>query len=63
MLKTQRFQGGLDLEQPLLRYIALYIHQLPQSVLQSKTPLQTMKDWYHPHLFHKIPYDHSGLDI
>ena len=53
-----------DLEQTLLRYVALYNHQLPQSALKSKTPMQTMKDWYkeHPHLFHKRPYDRPGCD-
>ncbi|MDP3131372.1 MAG: IS481 family transposase, partial [Burkholderiaceae bacterium] len=32
--------------------------------LKSKTPMQTMKDWYasHPHLFHKRPYDRPGCD-
>lgn len=29
-LKSQRFQSGLDLEQTLLRYVAVYNHQLPQ---------------------------------
>jgi len=44
--------------------VALYNHQLPQSALKSKTPMQTMKDWYasHPHLFHKRPYDRPGCD-
>ena len=53
-----------DMEQTLLRYVALYNHQLPQSALGSKTPMQTMKDWYreHPDLFHKRPYDHPGCD-
>ncbi len=64
VLKTRRFHSGQDLEQTLMRYVALYNHQLPQSALKSKTPLQTMKDWYasHPHLFHKQPYDHPGCD-
>jgi hypothetical protein len=45
-------------------YVALCNHQLPQSALQSKTPIQAMKDWYasHPHLFVKRPYDHPGCD-
>ena len=55
------------MEQTLLRYVALYNHQLPQSALNSKTPIQAMKDWYqeHPHLhmFHKRPYDCPGCDI
>jgi MFS family permease len=43
----------------------LYNHQLPQSALKSKTPIQAMKDWYdsHPHLFVKRPYDRPGCDI
>jgi len=48
----------------LLRYVALYNHQLPQSALKSKTPMQAMKEWHqtHPHLFHKRPYDRPGCD-
>ncbi len=52
------------MEETLLRYVALYNHQLPQSALKSSTPMQAMKDWYqtHPHLFHKRPYDRTGCD-
>ena len=62
VLKTHRFSSAEDLEQTLLRYVALYNHQLPQSALKSKTPMQAMKEWYkeHPHLFHKRPYDRPG---
>ena len=45
VLKTHRFRSSEDLEQTLLRYVALYNHQLPQSALKSKTPMQAMKDW------------------
>lgn len=64
VLNTHRFDCALDLEHTLLRYVALYNHQLPQSALKSKTPMQTMKDWYasHPHLFNKRPYDRAGCD-
>jgi transposase InsO family protein len=64
VLKTHRFLSGEDLQQTLLRYVALYNHHLPQSALKSKTPIQTMKNWYasHPHLFVKRPYDHPGCD-
>ena len=64
VLKTNRFNSALDLEQTLLRYVALYNHQLPQSALKSKTPMQSMKQWYqsHPHLFGKRPYDRPGCD-
>jgi hypothetical protein len=45
-----------------MRYVALYNHQLPQSALKRKTPIQAMKDWYdsHPDQFHKRPYDGPG---
>ena len=64
VLKTHRFHSGEDMEQTLMRYVALYNHQLPQSALKSKTPMQTMKEWHqsHPHLFHKRPYDRPGCD-
>ncbi len=64
LLNTHRFRSGQDLEQTLLRYVALYNHQLPQSALKSKAPLQAMKDWYatHPHLFIKRPYDRRGYE-
>lgn len=64
VLNTHRFTSGEDLEQTLTRYVALYNHHLPQSALKSKTPMQTMKDWYasHPHLFRKRPYDRPGCD-
>jgi transposase InsO family protein len=43
VLKTNHFNSAEDLEQTLLRYAALYNHQLPQSALKSKTPMQAMK--------------------
>jgi transposase InsO family protein len=36
VLKTHRFNSREDMEQTLLRYVALYNHQLPQSALKSK---------------------------
>ncbi|SFW37214.1 Integrase core domain-containing protein, partial [Nitrosovibrio sp. Nv17] len=64
VLKTHRFNSREDMEQTLLRYVALYNHQLPQSALKSSTPMQAMKQWYqsHPHLFNKRPYDRPGCD-
>lgn len=64
VLRSHRFNSGQDLEHTLLRYVALYNHQFPQSALKSKTPLQSMKDWYaeRPDLFVKRPYDHTGCD-
>lgn len=39
--------------------VASYNHQLPQSALKSKLPIQSMKNWCdsHSRLFHKRPYD------
>jgi len=53
VLKTNRFDSALDLEQTLMRYVQLYDTRLPQSPLVSKTPMQAMKNWHksHPHLF------------
>jgi len=64
LFAIHRFTSGEDLAQTLMRYVALYKHQLPQSALKSKTPMRAMKDWYvsHPHLFIKPPYDHPGCD-
>ena len=64
VLNTHSFNSQEDLDATLLRYVALYNHQLPQSALQSLTPLLTMKQWYktHPHLFHRRPYDRPGCD-
>jgi transposase InsO family protein len=64
VLNTHRFDCASSLEQTLLRYVALYNHQLPQSALKSKTPLQTMKTWHlsNPELFHRRPYDRPGCD-
>jgi transposase InsO family protein len=64
VLKTHRFTSGEDLQQTLMRYVALYNHQLPQSALKSKTPFAAMKDWYaqRPDLFVKRPYNHPGCD-
>jgi hypothetical protein len=65
LLKTNRFRSGEDLEQTLLRYVALYNHQFPQSALKIKTPIQAIKDWYasHPHLFKMRPHDRPGRDM
>lgn len=65
VLKTHRFNSAEDLEQTLLRYVHLYNQYLPQSVIDSKTPMQAMKDWYlsHPQLFRKKPYNRPGPDI
>ena len=64
VLKTHRFNSAEDLEQTLMRYVTLYNHQLPQSALHSKTPMQAMKQWHqtHPELFNKRPYDRPGCN-
>ena len=64
VLKTNRFDSALDLEQTLMRYVHLYNTQLPQSALGSKTPMQAMKNWHksHPHLFAKSLRNHTGRD-
>ena len=57
VLRSHHFRSGEELETTLLRYVALYNQQLPQSALGSKTPLQAMKDWHQlkPDLFKKQP--------
>lgn len=64
ILKTHRFNSQEDLDVTILRYVILYNHQLPQSALKGKTPMQVMKQWHqtHPHLFNKRPYDRTGCD-
>ncbi|MFV0681601.1 MAG: hypothetical protein ACK5NW_15175, partial [Ottowia sp.] len=41
----------------------LYNHQLPQSALKSKTPIEAMKHWYDEksHLFHRRPKSSNRL--
>ena len=57
VLRSHHFRSGEELETTLHRYVALYNQQLPQSALDSKTPLQAMKDWHQlkPDLFKKQP--------
>ena len=75
VLKTNRFDSALDLEQTLMRgrspfsrtngvHGSLYNTQLPQSALGSRTPMRAMKDWHksHPHLFVKTPRNRPGRD-
>jgi hypothetical protein len=55
--KAHRFNSQEDLTQTLYRYVYLYNHELPQSALHSRTPVQTMRDWcdQKPGLFNKKP--------
>ena len=46
VLQSHHFRSGEELETTLRRYVLLDNQQLPQSALDSKTPLQTMKDWH-----------------
>ena len=64
ILKTNHFISGEDMAQTLMRYVYLYNHQLPQSALHSRTPVQAMKDCYqtHPNLFVKRPYNRPEYD-
>lgn len=40
---THHFSSRADLQGKLLRYVALYSHQLPQSALESVTSMQATK--------------------
>jgi hypothetical protein len=64
VLQSHHFRSGEELETTLHRYVWLYNHQLPQSALGSKTPLQAMKTWHKlkPELFKKQPYYLTGCD-
>lgn len=57
VLKTHRFDSGKDMCQTIERYVYLYNHQLPQSVLHSRTPMQELERWYNekPELFQRQP--------
>jgi hypothetical protein len=58
VFQSHLFRSGEDLNATMHRYVLLYNQQLPQSVLQSRTHLQAMKDWHKlkPELFKKNPY-------
>ena len=64
ILKMHRFDSQDDLDTMMLRYVALYTHQLPRSALKGKTQIQVMKQWHsmHSHLFNKRPHDRPGCD-
>ncbi|MFT4961592.1 MAG: hypothetical protein ACI92Z_002684 [Paracoccaceae bacterium] len=64
VLQSHHFKSGEELEATLHRYVRLYNPQLPQSALDSKTPLQAMKDWHKPksELFKKQTYYRPGCD-
>jgi Integrase core domain len=64
VLQTHRFNCTLDMNQTLLHYVALYNRQLPQSALQSRTPIQAMKQRCesYPELHNKPTYIRPGRD-
>ena len=64
VLHTTRFQSGEQLRDTLVRYARLYNHYIPQRALKHSAPIDALKRWYvsHPKLFHKRPYNHTGLD-
>lgn len=57
VLNTRHFISGEDLSTTLHRYVFLYNHHLPQTALKSKSPFQTMQDWYasNPECFVRNP--------
>lgn len=59
VLDTDCFIPGLDMCHLVEHYARLYNHTLPQAALQSRTPIQVLKDWYRhePRLFRKRPYE------
>ena len=64
VLQSHHFRSGEDLEQTILRYVRLYNGQLPQSVLNGRTPIDALKHWHRqkPELFKKRSYNHAGCD-
>lgn len=65
VLQSHHFRSDEELEAKLHRYVWLYIQQLPQSALGSRSPLRAMKDWYKnkPELVDRQPYYLPGCDI
>ena len=61
-------RSGEELETTLYRSVWLFNQQLPQSALDSKSPLQAMKEWHNfkpellPELLVKQPYHLPGCD-
>ena len=65
VLQSNHFRSGEELEATLNRYVWLYNQQLPQSALDSRSPLQAMRDRHElkPELFKKQPYYLPECDI
>ena len=64
LLQQIRFDSEADLEATLMNYLRLYNHHIPQRALDTKTPVQALKEWQQkrPELFVKHVYDQTGLD-
>jgi transposase InsO family protein len=64
ILTTHRFYSAEGLSSTLERYVKVYNHELPQSALKGKTPMQLVKQWYseRPDLFLRRPHDSVELD-
>jgi hypothetical protein len=56
VLQSHHFQAREAFNATKRHYVLFYKEQLPQSVFQSRTPLQAMKNWHNliPELFKKI---------
>jgi transposase InsO family protein len=65
VLNTNRFLSGEHLRDTITRYVKLYNQHIPQRALKHSSPIECLKNWYRerPDLFHKRPYNHTGLDI
>src|SRR5471030_3320287 len=64
LLQQTRFDSQADLEKTLHNYLKLYNHHIPQRAIDSKTPIQALKEWQRqkPELFVKRVYEQTGLD-
>ncbi len=64
ILKTTHFDNNEHLDDTLRRYARLYNHHIPQRALGHITPVAALKEWqkFHPDLFRKRVYNHTGLD-
>ena len=64
LLQQTRCDRQADLEKTLYNYLKLYNHHIPQRAIESKTPIQALKEWQRqkPDLFIKPVYEQAGLD-
>jgi hypothetical protein len=45
LLQQTHFDSRADLETTLLNYLKLYNHHIPQRAIETKTPIQALKEW------------------